>query len=250
MTLRFAPRLSLVPGMRERLVRIEAVTHPDMIRPHSLTLQPSIAIVISAFLWSVNVGCFTGRPMRPSYALHRAIRQDAGLRLQDWEISFPALPADAFRTLVWMAKSAECLGSGLILLSVLEIAAPELPRISRAQLEPLPPPEPLFHVTNAAQSEQDELRVVVTFAAPMSAAGFHTVKKLFEMWGVVLAFGGFAGAGLPFSLGMVCGVGHPRPEEVLAVIESFNGSAEAWNALLRGLCAIDAIEPIASVRIG
>lgn len=247
--LRFAPRLSLVPGTRERLVRIEAVTQPSLIRPHSLTLQPSIAMVISAFVCSIDRGCFADREAAPARVLCRATGHEADLRLQDWEIAFPTLPSGAFRTLVWMAKSSECLGSGLIALSILEIAVADRPRIARAQLEPLPPPEPPFQVRNAVACEQEEVRVLVTFGAPIRDDALHAARKLFEMWGIVLAFGGFAGAGLPFSTGILCGVGQPQPDQVTALFEVFNGGADAWNALLRGLCCLHATAPIASVQI-
>jgi hypothetical protein len=248
MTRRFAPQLALVPGTRERLVRIEAVTNMHQIRPDALVAQWTIAMVVSAFLCGVNVGCFAERLARLAEVHAGATHEERGLRRQSWEISFPAMPPGAFRALVWMASSSECLGSGLVSLSIQELGVNHLARITREQVEPLPTLHPPFAVRTSVGGEQKEIHVAATFAAPLNSTCSLTVKKLFEMWGTVLYLGGFPGAGLPFSMGFVRNVYH-YPETVVGVIDGFNGTPEAWEALLRGFCRIHASSPLTRVDV-
>jgi hypothetical protein len=248
MTMRFAPQLALVPGTRERLVRIEAITNTHQIRPDALVTQRTIAMAVSALLCGVNVGCFAERQARLAEVHAGATHEEHGLRRQSWEISFPAMPPGAFRALIWMASSSECIGSSLVSLSIQELGVNHLARITRDQVEPLPTLHPPFTARTSVGGEQKEIRVTATFASPLSSTCFLTVKKLFEMWGTVLYLGGFPGAGLPFAMGSVRNI-YSYPEAVVGVVEGFNGTAEAWEALLRGFCRIHASSPLVRVDI-
>ena len=249
MSSRFAPQISLVPGTRERLVRIEAITNAYQIRPNATEVQPTIAMVVSAFLCGVNVGCFAERQVRLAEVHAGGMHEEQGLRRQSWEISFPAMSPGAFRALVWMATSSECLGSGLVSLSIQELGVNHLARITRDQVEPMPTLHPPFTVRTSVGGEQKEIHITATFASSVDRTCSLTVKKLFEMWSTMLYLGGFPGTGLPFSMGFMRDI-YYYSAAVIGVIEGFNGTMEAWEALLRGFCRIHQSSPLVRVDIG
>src|SRR4051812_11883059 len=116
---RFSPSLSLAPGTRPRIIRIEALTDPSLIPSYDVSdwrsrvRRPPIADVVSTFVRAVEVGCFSGPQPGAPIIQHRTEREAQGFRLYEAEVSLPALPAGAFAMLVRMAKCAEALSDGL-----------------------------------------------------------------------------------------------------------------------------------------
>jgi hypothetical protein len=110
---------------------------------------------------------------------------------------------------------------------------------------------PFAVVNHVGGGERKELPVLVTFVSDVDGTTFERVRSMFEAWGRVLSWGGFPPVpGWPSSMGAVSAVSGHLAEEVVATIESFCGSEEAWDALERGLRWAHEAAPIASVEIG
>jgi hypothetical protein len=250
--------VALVPGLRPRTVAIAASTDqtlgPKIPPSHWLARveRPLASAVVDVFLTAVGMGCFTTLASgAPSLRRHDK-RQTGDLVHETWEVAFPAVPEGAFDALLRMAECTAMNANGLTTLSLIEQAPHDLPRVAREGLHPLEGQAWPFAVDNTVgEGERKEMSILVTFVDDATETTLEATRTLFETWGRVLAWGGFPPVRWnPCSTGFVTDVSGHLPEEVVAQVEFFTGTNEAWHALCRGLARVHVHAGVSRVEIG
>lgn len=250
--------VAIIAGTQARILDVTATSEPQRI-PRldpsdwlARVERPPFDAVLNAFVAAVGLGLFSYQPTPAPQAAKVTGHKLGAVMIDMWEVAIPAVSEGAFDVLLRMAETSAALSGGLIELSVIERASVNLSRVGRAQLVLVGVGAPPFRVDNHVGSgERKEVPIVVTFVDDVAPSTFDYARVLFETWGRVLRWGGFAPArGWPSSTGAVTAVGRHLTNEFVATVEGFASSGAAWDVLCRGLHAVHAVTPIERLEIG
>ena len=203
--------------------------------------------VINTFVQAIQSGCFgDSLPVR---RLTHHLKQINNVHTYEWEFDFPSIPISAFRILLNMVKASIYLGSGVVEFSIRENGIKEQPLLPWEQLKPIASPTPPFQVARKVEHNSKELQIIITFQNALNDKNLNYVNTLLETW-TGLLMGGFPvrdSEGI--CTGQLANIRQMMATSIVATVDFFYASPEAWNVLLLGLINLHRQASINQVEI-